>query len=260
MATHETIVNAYEGTVDVYHRKYLKYFVNDFNDRVSVNVFNALKTKDIEVIEDCLKDIANTTSNFILHIGLICMIIERERLYEGTEFGISYLSYAEHLFDNMDIPRSTLSEAKSIVENFIQYNKPLTKHGFRLARNANKLRYLSEALENHLEEEVYTRIVKDTFRSFRDWAQHKNIARIHKPEPDIQVDAEIKGNQLLINGKNILTFPKGISKEIKEMIKTDLQQTFLIREGGNQPYIIGTYGRGEQSAIDHFLKQFRSKR
>ena len=262
MAKRELIQNIFDGggALDVYDRKYLKYFADDYTDRVSVNVFNALKTKDINVIEDCLKDISNTTTNFMMLIGLSCLIIERERLYEGTEFGVSYLRYADHLFDDMNIPIATLSEAKIIVENYIDHYKQLAKAGFKLARNAVKLRYLPEALENHQEAEVYNRIVNDTFRGFRDWAQRKNIARIHKPEPEIHVDVEIKGNRLLLNGKDILNFPKGLSKPVKEMVKEDLQKTFSIREGGNQPFIIDTYGRGEQSAIENFLKKHRAKK
>lgn len=91
-----------------------------------------------------------------------------------------------------------------------------------MLRNSNKLLFLPEALENHNEEEVYTRIVNDTYKGFRDWAQRKNIARNHKPGTDYQVDAEIKGNRLFINGKNILNFSKGLSKDIKELVKTDL--------------------------------------
>jgi hypothetical protein len=262
MARQEVIQNAFEGegVLDVYDRKYLKYFSEDYTDRVSANVFNALKTKDINVIEDCLKDISNTTTNFMMLIGLSCLIIERERLYENTEFGISYLRYANHLFDDLNIPSSTLSEAKIIVEQYIDHYKQLTKAGFKLARNSVKLRYLPEALENHQEAEVYTRIVNDTFRGFREWAQRKNIARIHRPEPESRVDVEIKRDKLFIDGKNILNFPKGLSSDIKSMVAGDLNKTFSIREGGNVPFIIETYGKGEQSVIENFLKKYRAKR
>jgi hypothetical protein len=245
--------------LDVFHRKYLKYFEADFTDKASNNVVHALQTKDIAVIEDALKDISNTANNFLMLIGLSCVVIEKERLYENTDFGISYMRYADHLFDELNIPSSTLSAAKIIVENFMTYNKQLIKAGFKMARNSNKLIYLPEALENHQEEEVYTRIVNDTYKGFRDWAQRKNI-RIHKPGPDYRVAAEIKGNRLFVNGKNILNYPKGLSKDIKEIIKDDLQKTFSIRDGGNLPHIVSTYSKGEQTAIDHFLRQYRSKK
>ena len=260
MGRQEAIKNTFEGTsaLDVYDRKYLKYFTSDFSDRASLNVINALRTRDIATIEDCLKDISNTASNFIMLIGLSCVIIERERLYENTDYGWSYLRYADHLFEELNIPAATMSNAKTIVENYLQYHKALTKAGFKLARNSNKLLHLPEALENHQEEEVYHRIVEDTYKGFRDWAQRKNIARNHKPGVDIRVAAEVKGNRLLINGKDVLNFPRGLPKDVKEMIKDDLQKTFSIRDGGNMPLIIPTYGKGEQAAIDHFLKKYRA--
>jgi hypothetical protein len=144
------------------------------------------------------------------------------------------------------------------MERFIDYNKPLSKAGFKLERNANKLRYLEEALQNHDEEEVFQRIVNDSLRTFKDWAQRRIIK--HKPGPEIRVDVEIKGNKLLINGKNILNFPKNLPRNLRDMVKTDLEKTFSIREGGNEPHIVDTYGRGEQLAIDNFLKQYRAKK
>jgi hypothetical protein len=96
MAKQEVIKNTFEGTtaLDVYDRKYLKYFAADYTDKASVNIYNVLKSKVIDLIENNLKDIANTASNFLVLIGLSCVIIERERLYENTEFGVSYLRYA----------------------------------------------------------------------------------------------------------------------------------------------------------------------
>jgi hypothetical protein len=263
MAQQKVIKNEYDsesGALDIYDRKYLKYFTGEYTDKVSLDVFNALKTKDINVIEGCLRNLSDTTSNFLLYIGLICLVVERERLYEGPEYGISYLHYTNHVLEELGIPISTLSDAKIIVEQYLEHYKQLTKAGFRLHRNSAKLRYLDEALENHQENEVYNRIANDTFRNFRDWAQRKNIARIHKPEPDIRVDVEIKGNRLFVDNKNILNFPRGTSKDVKEMVRSDLEKTMSIREGGNLPYIIDTYSKGEQTAIYNFLKQYRAKK
>lgn len=262
MAKQESIQNIYDGpgTLDVYDRKYLRYFAADYTDKISLDVFNAIKTKDINVIEGCLKDLSSIASNYLLHIGLICLVIERERLYEGTEYGVSYLRYADHLLSELDIPIATLSEAKIIVEQFILHNAQLSKAGFKLARNSIKLRYLPEALENHPESEVFKRIVNNTFREFRDWAQKKSIARFRKPAPDVRVEAEIKGNQLLINGKNVLNFPRDTPPDIRDMIMKDLQATFSIREEGNEPFIVSTYGKGEQRALESYLKKFREKK
>ena len=260
MAKQEIIRNQLESTVSTVDRKYLKYFTQDFNDRTSISVFNALKSKDINIIERELKNLSNTFNNFTLLIGLCCCIIEKERLYEGTEFGVSYFKYANHLFEELNIPVSTMSDYKITVEQYIQYHKQLAKAGFKWHGNSSKLRYLPEALENHQEDEVFNRIANDRLASFIAWAQRKNIARNAKPEPEIQVNAEIKGDKLFIDGKNILNFPKGLPKDMREMIREDLERTMSIREGGNTPYIIDTYGKGEQNAIDRFLKQYRAKK
>jgi hypothetical protein len=256
----EVIKNDFERAVNVYDRKYLNFFAKDLNDHYSLNVFNALKTGDIGVIEGTLKELSNTVNNFTLLIGLACVIIEKERLYEGSEFGVSYLRYADHLFENLNIPASTLSDSKIIVEQYLLHHKQLIKAGFKLRGNSSKLRYLSEALENHQEDEVFRRIVNDTHRSFVAWAQRKNIARASKPEPEMRVNAEIKGDKLFIDGKNILNFPKGLPVYMREMIMGDLVKTMSIREGGNTPYIIDTYDKGEQTAINNFLKQYRAKK
>jgi hypothetical protein len=186
------------------------------------------------------------------------LIIEREKLYRNAGYR-SYIEYTRHLLEDLEIPVSTLSDDKIIMEKFIDFHKPLTKAGFTLEGNASKLRYLDVALENHDEEEVFNRISHDTLRSFVTWAQRSNLIE-HKPEPETRVDVKIEGDKLLINGENILNFTNEVSPEIRELVSGDLEKTFSIREGGNQPYIIETYGRGEQIAVDNFLKHHRAKK
>jgi hypothetical protein len=70
----------------------------------------------------------------------------------------------------------------------------------------------------------------------------------------------VEGDKLYMDGKNLLNFPRGTPSLVKEYISQDLAKTFAIREGGNEPLIIETYGRGEQAAIGNFLKKFRAKK
>jgi hypothetical protein len=259
MAKQEAIQNIFDGSgaaLDKIDKRYLRY-VQEFQGAAVNDAITAFRTKDISVIEGTLKKLAESRNTASFLIGIGAVIIEREKLYRDAGYN-SYLEYTRHLLEDLDIPVSTLSDDKIIMEKYIDYNKPLSKAGFKLERNANKLRYLEEALQNHDEEEVFQRIVSDSFRVFRDWAQRRVIG--HKPGPDIRVDVEIKGNKLLIDGKNILNFPKNLPENLRDMVKTDLEKTFSIREGGNEPYIIDTYGRGEQIAINNFLKQYRAKK
>jgi hypothetical protein len=259
MAKQEVIQNLFDGSgaaLDRIDKRYLRY-VQEFQGAAVEDAVTAFRTKDLSIIEGTLKKLAESRNTASYLIGIGAVIIEREKLYRAAGYN-SYLEYTQHLLEDLDIPVSTLSDDKIIMEKYIDYNKPLSKAGFKLERNANKLRYLDEALENHDEEEVFQRIAGDSFRTFRDWAQRRVIG--HKPGPDIRVDVRIKGNKLLIDGKNILNFPKNLPENLRDMVKTDLEKTFSIREGGNDPYIIDTYGRGEQIAIDNFLKQYRAKK
>ncbi|MDR1072515.1 MAG: hypothetical protein LBL45_02420 [Treponema sp.] len=156
------------------------------------------------------------------------------------------------------MPISTVSDYKIIMERYIDNYKLLSKAGFRLLRNTNKLRYLDEALANHEAAEAYGRIANDTFRAFRDWAQKKAIAR--KPGPDYRVDARIEGDALFVDGVSILNFPDDLDAARRELVKNDLQKTFSIRKGGNLPFIIETYDTGEQLSLENHLKRIREKR
>ena len=260
MAKQVTVKNIFEGEntrLDKYDQKYLKY-VHDFQNKAALEAFEAFRTKDLATIETTLKQLSLAVTSNMYIIGLGCLIIERERLYIKAGYD-SYLEYAQFLFDDAELPTSTLSDAKIIMEKFIDYNQKLMKAGFKLERNANKLRFIDEALENHGEEEVFRHIVEDTFKNFKAWARRKALIE-YKPGKDYQVSAEIKGDKLLINGMNVLNFPKELSMPLRGMIKDDLQKAFSIRDGGNLPYIVPTYDQGEQAAIDRFLKEHRSKK
>ena len=248
------------STIDIYDRKYLKYLPPMPDNNIINNVLDALRTHDLPTIEKSLMPVANISNNTTYILGIVCYIVENEQLYKESEFGWSYLRYVEHLTEELNIPIATLSEAKIMMEVFINYHKPLTRAGFNIDRNASKLRYLPEALENHKEDEVYEKIVNSTFKDFRDWAQRKSIAHRALPGPDMRVDVVIKGGKLFVNGQNILNFPKGTKTTIKQMVADDLSRTFGIREGGNEPFIITTYGKGEQSAINNFLKKYRASK
>jgi hypothetical protein len=169
----EVIKNEFEvtppGTLDKIDRKYLRY-VQEFQGATVEDAFNAFCTKDINVIEQAFKNLADSQNTALFLIGLGAMIIEREKLFIKAGY-ISYIEYTQHLFEEYDMPISTVSDYKIIME---RYNyKALSKAGFRLLRNANKLRYLDEALVNHASAEIFARIANDTFRTFRDWLKER---------------------------------------------------------------------------------------
>ena len=80
----KVIKNDYEQDEGVlvpnwFEKKYLK-FVEDFSRRdvLADEIFEALKSKDIEKIESAMVSLANSVRTTILLIGLTCLIVERE--------------------------------------------------------------------------------------------------------------------------------------------------------------------------------------
>jgi hypothetical protein len=137
--------------------------------------------------------------------------------------------------------------------------KGLSKHGFKLGRNAHKLRYLEEAIANHgSAEKAYQKVSTATFRDFVEWAKKPGRAALPSPEPKIKI--RIDGGRILIDGQNILNIPDTVPEKVRESITKDLAETFRIRASGNEPFIVETYDRGEQRAISSFLKKHRSKK
>jgi hypothetical protein len=246
------------GQLDKLDRKYLR-FMQDYETPggIQTTVFEALRSKDIEKIEASLVNVANNMRSNLLLIGMSCLVIERENLYQKVGFR-SYLEYSVSLFEKLELAPQTLSDAKNIMAAYVDHYKGLSKHGFKLGRNAHKLRYLEEALQNHTDEnEVYNRAANATFRDFVDWAR-RSPAALPPPEPGVKI--KIEGDKIFIDGKNILNIPDSVPMKVKESVARDLAETFRIRASGNEPFIVETYGRGEQRAIDTFLKKYRAKK
>jgi len=258
----QAIKNEFDGALalsDKFERKYLR-FMQDFSrkDTVVDDVFRALQSKDIEQIETSLSVIANGMRSSLLLIGLGFLIIDREGLYRKAGCR-SYLEYSQRLFEKLEISNQAMSDAKIIMATYIDHYKDLSKVNFKLTRNAHKLKYLDEALRNHdSTDEAYSRAANDTFREFVDWARRPLNAAIAPPEPRISI--KIEGGKILVDGQNILNIPDAVPEKVKEDVARYLAETFRIRASGNEPFIVETYGRGEQRAIDNFLKKFRARK
>jgi hypothetical protein len=203
-------------------------------------------------------NIANNMHSNLLLLGLSCVVIDREGVYRKAGFN-SYLEYSERLFAKLEIARQTLSDAKIIVAAYIDHYKGLSKQNFQLGRNAHKLRFLEEALESHPDAaEVYSMAANSTFKEFVDYARRSDKAAF--PPPESRVTIKIDGGKIFIDGQNILNIPDAVPAKVKESVARDLAETFRIRASGNDPYIVDTYGKGEQRAIDSFLKKLRSQK
>lgn len=84
------IKNEFDGPlsgIDKLNRKYLR-FMQDYEmpGGTKVTVFEALRSKDIEQIEASLVNVANHMRSNLLLIGMSCLVIERENLYQKVGF------------------------------------------------------------------------------------------------------------------------------------------------------------------------------
>jgi hypothetical protein len=255
----EAIKNEYDGVLvpNRFEKLYLK-FIEDFSkrDALADEVFDALKSKDIDKIESSMVTLANSVRTNLLLIGLTCLIVERENIYKKAGYH-SYIEYSQTLFDKLQMSNQTLSDAKIIMGAYIDHYKGLAKHGFRLERNAHKLKYIDEAISNHSDlEEVYNRAANATFREFVDWARISKKKGLPPPMPRVK----IKDGRITVDGKKYEDLPDNMKKTIEE----DIGGIFAIRSEGSEPVVTAAYDRREARAlrkrIDTLLKQLREKR
>jgi hypothetical protein len=256
----ETILNEYEEGILVpnrFEKKYLK-FVDDFSrrDALADEIFEALKSKDIEKIEASMVSLANSVRTNILLIGLTCLIVERENIYKKAGYQ-SYIEYSQTLLEKMEMSNQSLSDAKIIMGAYIDHYKGLQKYNFRLERNAHKLRYIDEAISNHSDlDEVYNRAANSTYREFVDWARFSKKKALPPPMPKVK----IKNGKITVDGKKYEDLPDALKKTIEQ----DFTDIYEIRSGGHEPVITPVYDPREartlRKGIDTLLKQIRKKR
>jgi hypothetical protein len=261
LAKEKAIINRFDGSLplpDKYESKYFKY-LGSFRE-TGDGIIEAFKSKDIFKIESAIKSLADSMKNRIFIIGMGCVIIDREALYADAGFH-SYLDYAKHLYEKTGLSPQSLSAAKIIIERFIDYNPELKKHDFNLENNSNKLLYLENALENHEnQQEVFRRVSGDTFRDFQAYARTPD----NEPAPQRMPKIKIEEGRILVNGENILNFPRDMPKKEKEALGGYLAEVYAIRAAGNAPLVVETYDEKEarilKKRIDALLREIRSKK
>lgn len=235
-----------------------KYKIGSIKELVNIDASGdalaAFKSKDLPSIESAIEGLAKHARSAILLIGIGCVIIDRESLYEAAGYR-SYLEYASHLFEKMGLPPQTLSDAKIIAETYIDRFSELKKAGFKIEGNAHKLRYVKIAIENHpkKQDEVFERVTTNTLREFIVWAKSRG-----RKVPEYNPTVKVTATRISIDGKNILNFDEDLSAKEKENIAGYLSAVYKIRESGNEPFILDTYDAGEQRAILNFQKKYRA--
>ena len=256
----KTIKNEYDDGILVpnrFEKKYLR-FVEDFyqRDALADQIFDSLKSKDVEKIEASMISLANSVRSNILLIGLVLLVIERENIYRKAGYH-SYIEYSQTLFGKLLMSNQALSDAKIIMGAYVDHYRGLQKYNFRLERNAHKLKYIDEAFSNHSDlDEVYNRAANATFREFVEWARMSKKKALPPPMPKVK----IKNGKIIVNGKKYEDLPETIKKTIEQ----DFVDIYSIRSEGNEPVVISAYDPQEartlRKRVETLLKQIRAKK
>jgi len=259
MAKQELIRNEYGGDVLLpgrFEKKYLK-FIEDLSsgDPLAGRASEALKSKDVDKIESAMVALANSIRTNLLLVGLICLVVEQERIYRKAGYR-SYIEYSQTLLEKLQMSNMALSDAKNIVAAFLDHRDGLERHNFRFERNAHKLKHIDEAISNHDDlDEVYERAASSTYREFVGWAQAKK-----KKTPPTMPKVRITNGRITVGGKKYENLPDAVKKTIEQ----DFADIYAIRSGGNEPVVVSAYDGREarllRKKIDGFLKEIRAKR
>lgn len=257
MAKTQVIINEFDNgiIVDKYHFNYIQEL--RFGDKyLGKSAIQAFSSKDIGTIEQTMVNLATNAKASLLLIGIGCVVIDREALYETLGYK-SYLEYAKHLYEGQGMSVQTISDAKIIAEVFIDHFSNLNKAGFNIENNAHKLRYLKMALKkySHAKASVYKKIASSTFMEFKEWATASD-----EPDESYHPVIKVTSTKIMIDGTDILNFSDDLPTEERDHLSGYLEAVYKIRATGNEPFIMETYDAGEQRAILNFQKKFRAGR
>jgi hypothetical protein len=199
MAKTKAIQNQFDGSfpaTDKYDSKYFKY-LGSLRES-SGSVLEAFRTKDIGRIEQAIRQITDSIQSRIFLIGMGCVIIDRERLYEDAGYR-SYFEYAKHLYEETGLSEASISTAKTIVECYMRHYADLKKYGFNFERNSNKLLHLENALAAHKNRgNVFAHICGDTYREFKEYSRAaEGRPALPPPVPKIK----IKEGKIIVDGR-----------------------------------------------------------
>lgn len=214
-----------------------------------------LESEDLKEIEEGVREVMQHVGYSIIAIGLAFYRIEKDALFvqAGKTGYIEYLVDAE---DRVGLPVSTISDYKRIGEAYAKWRSDLEKVKFDERQGVHKLRHIDAAVKIHPKGEVFKKLVKLSYKEFTAWARGRFDDKADEPK----VSIEVRKNQILVDGKNILNVPADLPDSERDKLVQRLERIYKIEAAGNEPFIVETYGSGEQRAIDNFLKKFRAEK
>lgn len=231
--------------------KYAPIHIDQISKEYSLDF---LYSDNLEEIENGIKQAYLGVEASILVIALAIVKIEREALYIQAGY-TSLTDYLNNSELRLKMPKQTVTTYKRIGEAYLKYKNELQKYGFIETGNLNKLRYLEAALEKHEDKNaVFKMLNTATFREFLEFAKAEPQQEKYIPR------TEINGSDILIDGVKAISIPETLDENLRQEIQNLIIEFFRIKKSGNIPYLVETYDKGEQNAINNFLKRYRSKK
>jgi len=112
-----------------------------------------------------------------------------------------------------------------------------------------------EYVRDLVRREVLSHFKRDSLREFVAWIRPREL---EAPLPD--VDLEVEGDDLLLDGEPSLAFAPGLPASERSFIARTLEAAYRARRGDCLAHVVAVYDRGEAIAVDRFLKELRSKK
>lgn len=211
-----------------------------------------LGAQDLETIEEGIRQIQVTSDILALVQGVAIVKVEQESLWRQAGYD-NLRAYRIAQLERLGMPKQTVSRRRAVGGAYLTHRKLLGKTP--LVGNVEKLRYLDEALRQHERRDVLSHFKRDSLREFVAWIRPREI---EAPLPD--VDLEVEGDDLLLDGEPSLAFAPGLPASERSFIARTLEAAYRARRGDCLAHVVAVYDRGEAIAVDRFLKELRSQK
>ena len=225
------------------------YEVPELADDLDVDF---LSTRDLEEIEEGIRQIQYTGDLLALVQGIAICKIEREGLWMQADYP-NLRAYRIDQLERLGMPKSTVSRRRQVGEGFLDNRKSLGK--FPLHGHVEKLRYLNEAVRRFGKRDAVGKFKTMSFREFVDWVRPLGIAE-YLPT----VDVALSDDGILVGGEAALLWPTEYPVRERKWLGSVVEKAFKARAGGNLAHVVSVYDAGEARAVDLFLKRHRESK
>ena len=202
-------------------------------------LFSDLTGSDLDKCEKAIQRCQSVTEVTNLAIALAVRHIVIEGLYK-PEFS-THTEYFRECETRLKMSKQDASKYLNSGIAYYEFRKQLDTAGFRPEKDFSKLLLLPRAYEKY-GDKAFTALCLKSAREFREYVIGGSPEQLNYTKLDLKVEITDKG--ISVEGREIITL-----KKVKEIV-----------DSGAEPYLVALDSSGEKSALNRFLKDFRSKK